>query len=95
MTLFPIFKIQAVSKHDPLKYIQQTPSLTGKLARWLILLTEFDIEYLSRKVIKGRAVVDFLAQNPMEDSQEWELEFVYCLFCYVLGSKFMLFYINL
>ena len=55
------YKIQAVSKHDPLKYLQQTPSLTGKLARWLILLTEFDIEYLPRKVVKGRAVAEFLA----------------------------------
>ena len=58
---FQSYKIQAVSKHDPLKYLQQTPSLTGKLARWLILLTEFDIEYLSRKVIKGRVVAEFLA----------------------------------
>ena len=64
-----------MSKHDPLKYLQQTPSLTGKLARWLILLTEFDIEYLSRKVVKRRAVAEFLAQNPRDDDQEWELEF--------------------
>ena len=56
-----------MSKHDPLKYLQQTPSLTGKLARWLILLMEFDIEYFSRKVIKGRAVADFLAHNPVDD----------------------------
>ena len=49
----------------------------GKLARWLILLIEFDIEYLSKKVIKGRAVAEFLAQNPMDDNQEWELEFLY------------------
>ena len=36
---------------------------------------EFDIEYLSRKVIKGKAVADFLAQNLMDDNQEWELDF--------------------
>ena len=28
-----------------------------------------------KKVVKGRAVVDFLAQNSMTDQQEWELEF--------------------
>ena len=49
--------------------------MTGKLARWLVLLTEFDIDYVARKVIKGRAVADFLAQNPVNDEQEWELEF--------------------
>ena len=67
--------MQAVSKHDPLRYLQQTPSLTGKLARWLVLLTEFDIDYVAKKVVKGRAVVDFLAQNPLTDEEEWELEF--------------------
>ena len=51
------------------------PSLTGKLARWLVLITEFDINYVARKVMKGRAVADFLTQNPMDDGQEWELEF--------------------
>ena len=33
------------------------------------------MKYLSRKVIKGRAVADFLAQNPIDDNQEWKLEF--------------------
>ena len=58
------YRVQAISKHDPLRYLQQTPSLTGKLARWLVLLTEFDIDYVAKKVVKGRAVADFLAQNP-------------------------------
>ena len=36
---------------------------------------EFDIDYVARKVVRGRAVADFLAQNPVDDGQEWELEF--------------------
>ena len=36
---------------------------------------EFNIDYVARKVVKGRAVADFLAQNPVDDEQEWELEF--------------------
>ena len=40
-----------------------------------MLLTEFDIDYVAKKVVKGRAVVDFLAQNPLTDEEEWELEF--------------------
>ena len=66
---FQSYQVQAVSRYDPLRYLQQTPSLTGKLARWLVLLTEFDIDYVARKVIKGRAVADFLAQNPVNDEQ--------------------------
>ena len=30
---------------------------------------------MARKVVKGRAVADFLAQNPVDNEQEWELEF--------------------
>ena len=56
-------------------YLQQTPSLTGKLARWLVFLTEFDIDYVANKVVKGRAIANFLAQNPLADEEEWELEF--------------------
>ena len=72
---FQSYRVQAISKHDPLRYLQQTPSLTGKLARWLVLLTEFDTDYMAKKVVKGRAVADFLAQNPLTDEEEWELEF--------------------
>ena len=67
--------MQAISKHDPLRYLQQTSPLTGKLARWLVLLTKFDIDYVAKKVVKGRAVAYFLAQNPLIDEEEWELEF--------------------
>ena len=64
---FQSYRIQVVSKYDPLRYFQWTPSLTEKLARWLVLLTEFNIDYVAKKVVKGRAVADFLAQNPVND----------------------------
>ena len=31
---------------------------------------------MARKVVKGRVVEDFLPQNPVDDGQEWELEFL-------------------
>ena len=40
-----------------------------------MLLTEFDIDYVAKKVVKGRAVADFLAQNPLTDEEERELKF--------------------
>ena len=67
---FQSYWVQTVSKHDPLRYLQQTPSLTEKLARWLVVLTEFDIDYVAEKVMKGRAVADFLAQSPLTDEEE-------------------------
>ena len=40
----------------------------------MVLLTEFDIQYVTRKVIKGCAIVEFLAQQPLEGDQ-CEFEF--------------------
>ena len=45
------------------------------MSRWLVLLTEFDIEYIITKVIKGRAVAEFLALNAVEGEEQWNLEF--------------------
>ena len=59
---FQCYKIQAVSKMDPMKHLYEAPSLVGKLAKWL------DVQYLTKKTIKGRAVVEFLALNPIPDS---------------------------
>ena len=67
---FQSYKIQAVSKIDPLRYLFQVPTLTGKISRWLVLLTEFDIEYITTKVIKGRAVAEFLALNAVEGEEQ-------------------------
>ena len=38
-------------------------------------MTEFDIQYLTKKTIKGRTVAEFLALNPIEGQETWEYEF--------------------
>ncbi|XP_070040053.1 uncharacterized protein [Nicotiana tomentosiformis] len=43
---------------------------TGKLAKWQILLSEFDIIYVTRKVVKGQALADHLAENPIDGEYE-------------------------
>ncbi|XP_070030026.1 uncharacterized protein [Nicotiana sylvestris] len=55
---------------DPLKYIFQKPMPTGKLAKWQILLSEFDIVYVTQKAVKGQAVADHLAENPIGGEYE-------------------------
>ncbi|XP_070057768.1 uncharacterized protein [Nicotiana tomentosiformis] len=51
---------------DPLKYIFQKPMPTGKLAKWQILLSEFDIIYVTQKAVKGQTLADHLAENPID-----------------------------
>ncbi|XP_070013534.1 uncharacterized protein [Nicotiana sylvestris] len=52
---------------DPLKYIFQKPMPTGRLAKWQILLTEFDIVYVTCTTMKAQALIDHLVENLVDD----------------------------
>ena len=56
-----------ISRMDPLKYIFQKTMPTGRLAKWQILLTEFDFVYVTRTAMKTQALVDYLAEYPFDD----------------------------
>ena len=62
--------IRLISKADPLKYLMSKPFLSGRVARWSVLLTEFDITYVPQKAIKGQALADFLAAHPIPDNMQ-------------------------
>ena len=40
-------------------------SLNARLAKWSILLSQFDIRYVPQKVIKDQALADFLVRHPL------------------------------
>ncbi|XP_070008081.1 uncharacterized protein [Nicotiana sylvestris] len=50
---------------DPLNYIFQKPMPTRKLAKWQILLSKFNIVYVTQKAVKEQALADHLAKNPV------------------------------
>lgn len=54
--------IKLVAKIDPLKYLLSKAALTGRLAKWVMLLSEFDIQYVERRAIKGKIIADQLAE---------------------------------
>ena len=43
--------------------------------RWLVLLTEFDIQYVTHKSIKGSVVADHLASLPVSDDRPIDDDF--------------------
>ncbi|XP_070011280.1 uncharacterized protein [Nicotiana sylvestris] len=59
-----------ITRLDPLKYIFQKPMPTGRLAKWQILLTEFDIVYVTRTTMKAQTLADHLAENPVDDEYQ-------------------------
>ena len=64
-----------VSKMDPVKYIYEKPALIRRIARWQVLLSEFNIVCVTQKAIKGSASADYLAQQPISDYQPMHPEF--------------------
>ncbi|RDX63345.1 Retrovirus-related Pol polyprotein, partial [Mucuna pruriens] len=64
-----------VAKTNPIKYILEKPALTGKITRWQMALSEYDIIYVNQKAVKGSALVEHLAYHPLEDFQPLAHEF--------------------
>ncbi|KAK5784645.1 hypothetical protein PVK06_039171 [Gossypium arboreum] len=64
-----------ISKLDPLKYMMESTALNGRMARWQILLFEFDIVYVNHKAVKGSAIADFLASRALEDYEPLNFNF--------------------
>lgn len=60
-------KTKLIARIDPLKYLLNKATLIGRLAKWVMILNEFDIEYIERKAIKGQAIVDQLVDAPIID----------------------------
>ncbi|XP_071909679.1 uncharacterized protein [Coffea arabica] len=59
-----------ISRSDPLKYLLGKPMPTGRMAKWQMILSEFDIIFTTQKAIKGQAVADHLAENPLKDDYQ-------------------------
>ena len=64
-----------IAKLDPIKFIFEKPSLSGRIARWQFLLSKFDILYVSQKAIKGSAIANFLAKRANEEYEPISFDF--------------------
>ena len=60
---------------DPLKYIFEKPSLSGKICRWQMQLSEYDIIYTSQKAIKGSVIADHRAEQAFDEYTPLKFEF--------------------
>ena len=57
--------INVISKVNPLRLLMTKPSsLNGRLTKWAILLSQYEMHFLPQKAVKGQAVADLLAEHP-------------------------------
>ena len=68
-------QILLVTENDLIKYLLEKSSLVGKLAKWQVLLLEFDIKSSSQKSVKGRAIATMLVENSQSNTNSEVDEF--------------------
>ena len=69
------YSVHLISRLDPLRYLFDRPTLVGHLMRWLVLLIEFDIHYVTQKSIRGSIVADYLASLPVSNARAIDDDF--------------------
>ncbi|XP_052479592.1 uncharacterized protein LOC128034794 [Gossypium raimondii] len=81
-----VVNIVLVSKKDG-KYMMESTALNERMARWQILLSEFDIVYVNQKAIKGSVIAEFLASRALEDYETLNFDFPNEDLMYVATAK--------
>ena len=64
-----------ISKLDPLRNIFEKPYLSSRIARWQMLLAEYDIVYMTRITVKGSVIADHLVDNAIKDYEHLNFDF--------------------
>ena len=56
-------KCTVVSKTDVIKHMLSMPILNGRMGKWILALSEFDLRYELAKAVKGQVIADFVTQH--------------------------------
>ena len=52
-----------VTKDDVIKYMPSLLILNGRIGKWILALSEFDLRYESAKAVTGQIMADFVSQH--------------------------------
>ena len=52
-----------MSKDDVIRYMLSLPILNGRIGKWILALSEFDLRYESAKAVRGQAIADIVIQQ--------------------------------
>ncbi|XP_075658893.1 uncharacterized protein LOC142628735 [Castanea sativa] len=68
--------VRLIAKVDPIKYVLSKPMVSGRIARWAVLLQQYDLAYVPQKAIKGQVLANFLADHPVPSDWEFSDDFL-------------------
>jgi hypothetical protein len=46
-----------------IKHMLSMPILNGRIGKWILALSEFELKFASAKAIKGQIIADFITEN--------------------------------
>lgn len=52
-----------ICKANAVIYMLSAPVWKGRIGKWILALTEFDLIYESAKAVKGWAIADFIVEQ--------------------------------
>jgi len=52
-----------ICKDDVVRYMLSMPIMSGRIGKWILALSEFDLCYESAKAVKGQIMADFVTQH--------------------------------
>ncbi|KAL1372790.1 hypothetical protein AAHE18_01G229400 [Arachis hypogaea] len=55
--------VKVMAQTDLIKYMLSFPMLRGRLGKWMLALTKFDLQYVPAKTVKGQVIADFLVDS--------------------------------
>ncbi|MCI78305.1 maturase K, partial [Trifolium medium] len=63
---------------QPIKSLLGRPDMAGRMLKWSLELSEFDIRYESRKSLKAQVLADFVAEmtapsSPSDGADKWTI----------------------
>ena len=61
------YMVQLLKKSHPIHSLLRQPVLSGRLAQWLLQLSEFEIIKITPTAVRNQAIADLLANFPGED----------------------------
>ena len=61
--LFGLAECTVICKDDVVRYMLSMSIMSGRIGKWILPLSEFDLRYESAKAVKGQIMANFVTQH--------------------------------